>query len=126
MVILQTAAFGKAGQLTRHMRAVHEKRRDHACPHCAAAFGRASDLTRHVHTVHRQGEQSGMMRRAYCCFCVWRRQPDKTTIANLFAASPSVRAAASPRLPVNPTLSIRPSISINHQSSIINQYHQYI
>ena len=61
-----------------------------------------------------------MRRRAYCCFCVWRRQPDKTTIANLFAASPSVRAAASPRLPVNPTLGIRPSINTNHQSSIIN------
>jgi hypothetical protein len=27
---------------------VHEKRKDHACPHCAAAFGKASDLTRHV------------------------------------------------------------------------------
>ena len=37
---------------TKHVRVVHEKRRDHACPHCAAAFSEASDLTRHVRTVH--------------------------------------------------------------------------
>ena len=29
----------------------HEKRRDHACPHCAAAFGRAGAVTVHVRTV---------------------------------------------------------------------------
>ena len=29
----------------------------HACPHCAAAFGRASDLTRHVRTVHPDNSQ---------------------------------------------------------------------
>ena len=30
------------------MRTVHEKRKDHACPHCAAAFSQANKLTRHV------------------------------------------------------------------------------
>ena len=43
---------GQAGDLTVHVRTVHEKRKDHACPHCAAAFGRAGDLTTHVRTVH--------------------------------------------------------------------------
>ena len=38
--------------LTRHVRAMHEKRKDHACPHCAAAFGQANNLTTHVRTVH--------------------------------------------------------------------------
>ena len=46
------AAFGKPSDLTRHVRSVHEKRRDNVCPHCAAAFGQASDLTKHVRTVH--------------------------------------------------------------------------
>jgi uncharacterized C2H2 Zn-finger protein len=46
------AAFGEASGLTTHVRKVHEKRKDHACPHCAAAFGQASDLTTHVRTVH--------------------------------------------------------------------------
>ena len=31
---------------------VRTKRRDHACPHCAAAFGQASHLITHVRTVH--------------------------------------------------------------------------
>ena len=48
------AAFGYASEVTRHVRAVHEKCRDHACPHCAAAFGYASDVTRHVRAVHEQ------------------------------------------------------------------------
>ena len=34
------------------MRAVHEQRRDHACPQCDAAFGQARDLRRHVSTAH--------------------------------------------------------------------------
>jgi hypothetical protein len=38
--------------LTIHVRTVHEKRRDHACPHCAAAFGHACHFTAHVRTVH--------------------------------------------------------------------------
>ena len=46
------AAFGEAGSLKKHVQTVHEKRRDFACPHCAAAFGRACDLKRHVQTVH--------------------------------------------------------------------------
>ena len=54
------AAFGKAGDLTRHVRTVHEKRRDNACPHCAAAFGRASVLTKHVRIMHE-------LRRDYAC-----------------------------------------------------------
>ena len=33
------AAFTESGSLTMHVRTVHEKHRDHACPHCAAAFG---------------------------------------------------------------------------------------
>jgi hypothetical protein len=37
-----------------HVRAVHEKRRDHTCPHCAAAFAQASNLTKHVRMVHKK------------------------------------------------------------------------
>ena len=46
------AAFGQASHLTRHVHAVHEKRRDHACPHCDAVFGEAGSLTTHVRVVH--------------------------------------------------------------------------
>jgi hypothetical protein len=46
------AAFSKASHVTAHVRVVHEKHRDHACPHCAAAFGRAGDLAKHVRAVH--------------------------------------------------------------------------
>ena len=51
------AAFGKASNLSRHVRVVHEQRRDHACPHCVAAFGQAVSLRRHVRTVHKQREE---------------------------------------------------------------------
>ena len=37
------AAFATASDLTKHVRAVHEKRRDYPCPHCeGVAFGEAS------------------------------------------------------------------------------------
>ena len=51
------AAFGEAGSLTAHVRTVHEKRKGHACPQCAAAFGTASHLTRHVRAVHPDNSQ---------------------------------------------------------------------
>ena len=35
-----------------------EKRKDCACPHCAAVFGAASDLAKHVRTVHEKTEAS--------------------------------------------------------------------
>ena len=47
-------AAGQAGDLRKHVRTVHEQRRDHACPQCDAAFGEASTLRKHVHTVHEE------------------------------------------------------------------------
>ena len=41
-----------ANSLKRHVQTVHEKRRDFACPHCAAAFGQAGNLKTHMQTVH--------------------------------------------------------------------------
>jgi hypothetical protein len=38
--------------LKRHIETVHEKRRDHACPHCPSAFGAKSSLKTHIQTVH--------------------------------------------------------------------------
>ena len=43
---------GQASHLRKHVRTVHEQRRDHACPQCDAAFGTASKLRAHVRTVH--------------------------------------------------------------------------
>ena len=45
---------GQASDLSRHVRVVHEQRRDHACSQCDAAFGEASDLRKHVRVVHEQ------------------------------------------------------------------------
>ena len=50
--------IGRAGNLTRHVRTVHEKRRDHACPHCIAVFGHGSTLTEHVRAQHPNSDSS--------------------------------------------------------------------
>ena len=41
-----------ANGLKTHVQTVHEKRRDFACPHCAAAFGTAGHLKMHVQTLY--------------------------------------------------------------------------
>ena len=48
---------GKVSDLRKHVRTVHEQRRDHACPQCDAAFGTAGNLTTHVRVVHEQQMQ---------------------------------------------------------------------
>ena len=50
-------AAGQAGDLRKHVRTVHEQRRDHACSQCDAAFGQAGTLRIHVRAVHEQREQ---------------------------------------------------------------------
>lgn len=40
------------GNLTKHIRTVHEKRRPFACGVCGASFGLKSDLKRHDSAVH--------------------------------------------------------------------------
>ena len=45
---------GNVSDLRKHVRTVHEQRRDHACPQCDAAFGEAGTLRKHVRTVHKQ------------------------------------------------------------------------
>ena len=49
------SAFGRKGDLTRHIKVVHEKRRDQACSYCKdAAFQTKRNLTRHMKTVHKK------------------------------------------------------------------------
>jgi len=48
------AAFAWADHLTTHVRAVHEKRRDHTCPHCAAAFTQLGNMTKRVRMMHKE------------------------------------------------------------------------
>jgi len=46
------STFENPSDRDQHVRSVHEKRRDHACPYCAATFGTMGDLTTHVRSVH--------------------------------------------------------------------------
>ena len=46
-------AFGTQSDLTKHIKVVHEKRRDHACGYCdGVAFGTAGTLKAHISAVH--------------------------------------------------------------------------
>ena len=47
-----TSVFVFPSCLARHIRTVHEKRRDYACPHCDAAFARAQHRAYHMHAKH--------------------------------------------------------------------------
>ena len=47
-------AYQTKSDLTRHIETVHEKRRDHACPHCPSAFGHKGSLKAHIETVHKK------------------------------------------------------------------------
>ncbi len=46
-----------------HCRVVHERRRDHQCPHCSSRFGTAADMRRHCKTVHEK------VRAHACIYC---------------------------------------------------------
>ena len=46
-------AFQTKSYLKTHIKVVHEKRRDHACPYCkGVAFGHKSTLKAHVSAIH--------------------------------------------------------------------------
>eukprot|EP00177_Eucheuma_denticulatum_P000687 GFKZ01001235.1.p1 GENE.GFKZ01001235.1~~GFKZ01001235.1.p1 ORF type:complete len:368 (+),score=16.66 GFKZ01001235.1:101-1204(+) len=51
------ATFSQKGQLSRHIRRVHDKLRPHACEYCGRLFGARSDRTRHVMIVHKKVRQ---------------------------------------------------------------------
>ena len=50
--MFSTHRYQTKSVLKRHIETVHEKRRDHACPHCPSAFGVKSHLTKHIKVVH--------------------------------------------------------------------------
>ena len=45
-------AYQTKSDLKTHIETVHEKRRDHACPHCPCAFGTKSTMKTHIEVVH--------------------------------------------------------------------------
>ncbi|CDF32513.1 unnamed protein product [Chondrus crispus] len=51
------AVFAQNGQLSRHVRRVHDKLRPFACEHCGRLFGARSDRSRHVTIVHKKVRQ---------------------------------------------------------------------
>ena len=59
------AAFAVSRTLSSHIKAVHEKKKEHECNHqpCKAAFAKGSDLARHVRTVHEKRRDHA------CCYC---------------------------------------------------------
>jgi uncharacterized Zn-finger protein len=46
--------FGQSSTLARHIRAVHEQRKDFQCPTCQLTFGYSGHLARHIRAVHEQ------------------------------------------------------------------------
>jgi hypothetical protein len=49
--------------MVRHCKTVHERRRNHQCPHCSSRFGRAGDMRRYCKTVHEK------VRAHACIYC---------------------------------------------------------
>ena len=47
-----SSSFPVKDRLARHVRAVHEQRRDHKCKQCGSRFADMSHLNRHVRSVH--------------------------------------------------------------------------
>ena len=45
--------FGVSTQLTRHIRSVHEGRKDYVCPTCAKAFTSTKTMNEHIDRNHR-------------------------------------------------------------------------
>jgi uncharacterized C2H2 Zn-finger protein len=46
--------FGQNSDLKKHIRTIHEQRKDFQCPTCHMTFGHSSTLARHIRTVHEQ------------------------------------------------------------------------
>ena len=54
------SAFGEKSTLTKHIETVHEKRRDHVCGYCkGVAFGTAGNLKRHIGAIHLKIKRRG-------------------------------------------------------------------
>ena len=60
------ATFERSCHLRRHVRTVHEKRRDYQCPHCSKAFGQAGDRARHMRSKHPNDDAQA----AECSVCL--------------------------------------------------------
>lgn len=45
-------AFSRQDKVTRHIKSVHEQRKDRVCPLCSKAFSRQDKLTAHMKSVH--------------------------------------------------------------------------
>ena len=61
-----TYAAGTAGYLRTHVRTVHEKRRDFKCPHCPKSFGQAAHRARHMRSKHPNDDAQA----AECSVCL--------------------------------------------------------
>lgn len=48
------SSHSRSGNLAKHVRLVHGRRRPHACPECGARFGQRSNLSAHARAVHRR------------------------------------------------------------------------
>ena len=47
-----SSLFAQKSAMVVHCRTVHERRRDHQCPHCSSRFGRVDSMRQHCKTVH--------------------------------------------------------------------------
>lgn len=84
------STHSRAGNLAKHVRLVHGRRRPHACAECGACFGQRSNLSAHARAVHRR------LRPHACAECDASFAQKSALVAHVSAVHRRLRPYACP------------------------------